>query len=807
MKKTLLVILIVLLSKYNYAQIKSQNYFGLIIGNIIEANSLKAIPDASIFLTSKSDSLIQFKRISDKNGNFEFDKIPLGLYKIAISHVGFQKLIIDSIYLRPERYDFNLGDLKLNNSNTELQDIIVYSEKPLIENKDGKITFNVGESALSAGSTTAELLKNMPLVQNDPNGKILLKGKEPKILIDDKPTDLTAQQLNDLLESLPGSSIEKIELMTNPPPQYATESGGVINIVTKKGKIGFLGRINSNIGTRGDGNISTNVSYRNKKITLTAIVGMGFNKISGYNYSIRTNYYTDSSNQFKTDGNYLNKNSRPNYRVQFDYELNKFNNMSFVANSNKNFYDNNFFIEFKNINRFNEIYKLSQRNIETDGVGNNHSISYSFNHKGKNPQEKLQFITSVNFNKNANDRTFFQQFLNNNYTPNGIDSTQIQTTNNSNSSVNVRLNYDMPFKKSKIIFQTGSSISLNNFHNTLGTSFYNQILNQMVQNTLLSNDFKFKQNFFTIRAGFYIPLLKNWKIITSIQAEQTKLQFNFLDGSSTNVSNIYWNVMPNITLRKEFNSYLNTSLVYRSTIRRPGIGELNPSVNYNDPYNTRFGNPYLEPQLASNFDWNVSLIKGKWNINSSIGYNYLNNVFNIIRTLVDAGKTESTWQNISNRKEFEASLWGGYTFSKKFRMNLSTGYSFNKYNEFEKNLYKYRDGGSYNINLHYNFLPNPLLTIDGNIRYNNFADPQGKSRSNVSFNLGVQKKLLDKRLVVSFNIIDPFQAMQFTSFTYGRNFLLENFNASVTKNYKISISYQLNKIVQKPIAKTNKKVK
>jgi ferric enterobactin receptor len=46
--------------------------------------------------------------------------------------------------------------------------------------------------------------------------------------------------------------------------------------------------------------------------------------------------------------------------------------------------------------------------------------------------------------------------------------------------------------------------------------------------------------------------------------------------------------MPNITLRKEFNSYLNTSLVYRSTIRRPGIGELNPSVNYNDPYNTRF---------------------------------------------------------------------------------------------------------------------------------------------------------------------------------------------------------------------------
>jgi outer membrane receptor for ferrienterochelin and colicin len=48
--------------------------------------------------------------------------------------------------------------------------------------------------------------------------------------------ELNLQQLQDLLESMPGSSIEKIEVMTNPPPQYANEQGGVINIVTKKVK-------------------------------------------------------------------------------------------------------------------------------------------------------------------------------------------------------------------------------------------------------------------------------------------------------------------------------------------------------------------------------------------------------------------------------------------------------------------------------------------------------------------------------------------------------------------------------------------
>lgn len=788
------------------AQNKPINYYGLIIGNILEENSLKSISDATVLLISNNDSIQKFKRITDKNGSFEFDKIPLGFYKLVISHVSFKMQIIDSIHLRQERYDFNLGDIKLNNSNTELQDVIIYSEKPLIENKDGKLTYNVGESALSAGSTTAELLKNMPLIQNDPNGKILLKGKEPKILIDDKPTDLTAQQLNDLLESLPGSSIEKIEIMTNPPPQYATESGGVINIVTKKGKVGFVGRLNSNAGTRGDGNLSTNLSYRNKKIVLTANIGFGFNKITGYNYSVRTNYYADSSNQFKTDGNYLNKNTRPNIRLQFDYEFSKFSNMSLVAQSNLNLYNNASFIEFKNFNKLGEIYRLSQRNIRTKGDGVNHNFSYSYTHKGKNVQEKLQFIATVNLNKNENDRTFYQQFLNSNFTFNGVDSTQIQNTNNSNNSFNLRVNYDLPIGKSKILFQTGTSYSNNLFHNTLGTSFYNRLLQQMVENNLLSNDFKFNQNFFTTRAGFFFQFEKGWKLTTSAQLEQTILRFNFYKDSSNNVSNTYWNLLPSITLRKEFNKYLNTSLIYRATIRRPGIGELNPSIDYNDPYNIRFGNPYLEPQLADNFDLNISLVKGKWNLNSSIGFNNLKDVFNIIRTLVDAGKTEVTWQNISNRKEYEISLWGGYTFSKKFRMNIGTSYSFNQYNELEKVLYKYRDGGSYNANVNYNYMPNPLTTIEGNIRYNNFADPQGRGRSNLTFNFGIQRKFFQKRLNISFNIIDPFQAQQFTSFTYGKNFLLENFNASVTKNYKIGISYQLNKVVQKPISSKKKKV-
>jgi hypothetical protein len=271
------------------------------------------------------------------------------------------------------------------------------------------------------------------------------------------------------------------------------------------------------------------------------------------------------------------------------------------------------------------------------------------------------------------------------------------------------------------------------------------------------------------------------------------MNFEFVKGNGTDVRNDYWNWMPNINIRKEFNKEFNTSFVYRANIRRPGIGELNPSVDYGDPYNIRFGNPYLSPQVADNFDWNLALHKGKYYFNTSVGFNKVRNVFNTVRNLVEAGKTEVTWQNISDRNEYEASIWGGYTFSKKFRVNASTGYTYNVYGDREKELYKYRDGGTF----YYNYTPPSVLTFEGNARYSSFADPQGRSRSNLAMNVGVQRKFFNKRLNISLNIIDPFRAQQFVNFTYGKNFLLESHNQTRTRNFRLAISYQLNKVVKK----------
>ena len=217
-----------------------------ILSGTITDEGGKPLQGASVQIVPFTDSTKKVTLAADKAGFFTIQDIPFNYYKVKVSYVGLQSVTLDSINVRKERSDFNLGEIVLKQKNSgQMSEIIVYAEKPLIQSKDGNITFNASESALSNGSNASDLLENVPLVTKDPDGKLLVKGKEPKILIDDKPVNLNLQQMQDLLESLPGSSIEKIEVMTNPPPQYANEQGGVINIVTKKGTVGMGARLTS----------------------------------------------------------------------------------------------------------------------------------------------------------------------------------------------------------------------------------------------------------------------------------------------------------------------------------------------------------------------------------------------------------------------------------------------------------------------------------------------------------------------------------------------------------------------------------
>src|SRR5689334_5607433 len=117
-----------------------------------------------------------------------------------------------------------------------LQAVTVKSQRPPVERKIDRVVVNADAMLTAAGSTAIDLLEKSPGVSIDNNGVISLQGKNGVVIfVDDKPTYLSGTDLENYLRSLPASSIDVIEIMTNPPAKYdAAGGGGVINIRLKR---------------------------------------------------------------------------------------------------------------------------------------------------------------------------------------------------------------------------------------------------------------------------------------------------------------------------------------------------------------------------------------------------------------------------------------------------------------------------------------------------------------------------------------------------------------------------------------------
>ena len=774
---------------------EKKNTGGIIAGNLMDSASSRAIVGASVQLNQLGGTN-KFPKVTDKNGEFFFTDLPYGFYSISISSIGYTSIRIDSINVRAERSDFNLADIKLSNNSKELESVVVYAEKPLIQSKDGNITFNASESATAAGSNASELLNNVPLVSKDPNGKILVRGKEPKILIDDKPVELNLQQLQDMLESLPGSSIEKIEVMTNPPPQFANEQGGIINITTRKGRVGMGGRISFSTGTRGEGNMNGNFNYRKNKFAINVIAGTGYNRFNGSGSSERTNIYKDSTNYFNTENEFLNKGFRPHLRVNIDYDISKYHLLNLEATYNQNDFNNRNTTEYTNLDRFSEIYKLSERTIRSKGDNYNPAFNLTYTKKGKKAGEQFRIIAGANFSLNKSNRSFYQQYFNPDHTPNGTDSTQEQITDNKNNGYNIRISYDKPLIDKKSYLSIGGAYNRSNSNVDVDASYLKNPEKVFLPMELLSNHFKFHQDVTNMRASVRQILGERFSITAGIAAEQTRINFDLLK-EGRKVENNYWRFLPFANINKNWNDKLNATLSYRKTIRRPGINELNPTIDFSDPYNIRFGNYQLNPSIAHNFDLVLGRTKPKYFLNLGLGYNKVEDIFSQIRALLTDGKTQITWENISHRSEYEVSTWNGMTLNKKLRLNLSASYTYNKYSDFDKTVRKYRNGGSFTTTLNGNYSIKDTWLFSGNFTTNRFANPQGSVNWNLSMNAGIQKKFFNKKLIVTANFIDPFRNQKTNTYTYGTNFTVHSFNTTQTKNYRLTLAYNFTKAQKK----------
>lgn len=209
---------------------------GKVSGLIKDGGNQKIIDAATISLLRDKDSSIAKVAITDKGGNFTFENVKEGAYRVLATSLGHSKVYSEAFSISSTQNVVNVGMLQLVPVNKNLKEVTVTSKKQLIERKIDKTVINVDAAISNEGSTAMEVLEKSPGVTVDKDGNISLKGKQGvMIMLDGKPSYLTGPELANLLRSMPSGNLDQIEIMTNPSAKYdAAGNSGIINIKTKK---------------------------------------------------------------------------------------------------------------------------------------------------------------------------------------------------------------------------------------------------------------------------------------------------------------------------------------------------------------------------------------------------------------------------------------------------------------------------------------------------------------------------------------------------------------------------------------------
>lgn len=281
MSKKLVIVLFVfspiMVIQSALAQAGTAQLSGKIAG--VDGNPVNA---ATVILAYAKDTATVKTNISTADGRFVFTGLTAATYQLRISVTGYQPYNSEAINIVDQK-QISLPLITLAPANKTLKAVEITAQKKFIEQKADRTVINVNALIANNGANALEVLQNTPGVTVDENGNISFKGKTSVlVLIDDKPTYLSATSLASYLRSLPSSALDKIELMDNPPARYdAAGNAGVINIRTKKNTIRGLNG-NASVGysqgfyARTTENLSMN--YRINKLNFFTNLSYNYNR-------------------------------------------------------------------------------------------------------------------------------------------------------------------------------------------------------------------------------------------------------------------------------------------------------------------------------------------------------------------------------------------------------------------------------------------------------------------------------------------------------------------------------------------------
>ena len=222
-----------------------------ILTDSIERQPLDA---ANVVVVRARDSVYVSGAMSDGKGVYEISKVPSGQYLLVVSYLGYET-VFKPFSLSGTPRTVNLGGLGLQKRDMQLGEVVVSAKfNPIIVKRD-TIEFNTSAYRIQDSDVVEDLLKKLPGVEVESDGKVTAGGQQiSKVYVDGK--QFFGDDPAVALKNLPANVVDKVQVVDRKSDQAQftgiedDDTEKIINLVTRPGMSnGTFGRAQAGYGT------------------------------------------------------------------------------------------------------------------------------------------------------------------------------------------------------------------------------------------------------------------------------------------------------------------------------------------------------------------------------------------------------------------------------------------------------------------------------------------------------------------------------------------------------------------------------
>ena len=479
-----------------------------------------------------------------------------------------------------------------------LGDVVVTARPNDVRTSSEGTSYSLANDLQAATGTLAEALRNIPSVEVDPDGNVSLRGdSNVTILVDGRPaSQFNGPSRGQLVQQIPASQYARIEILTNPSAAYSPEgSGGVINLISKPTTVRpgqtTTGSLRANIGDSGRYNFGGSVAHVNGPTTVSADVGLRHDAFLQELTRLRTRFDAGSGQFLEARQTQNVEGDSDSVFIRLAVEHNLDARTQLVGEA-----------RHTDVDSFADAIDLYAADSAGGGIASAYRRAsgggFQGQFSGATARVLRRFDTQGHewSNELRYDRnrfsfgfaTFADQLI-----PVAAPFNELVDNRTRQDQIGFTSAYVRPMAN-------GAKLRLGYELQTIGLELDNAFARgpsptTLVPDPTVSNEFHVDQTVHALYATYERPFGAKVTAQFGLRLEQADLE---LDQVTTNIqsSQDYFRAYPTLNVSYQLSEAQTLRASYGRRIQRPGPGDLNPFLTYQDNLNLRSGNQTLLPQ-------------------------------------------------------------------------------------------------------------------------------------------------------------------------------------------------------------------